>query len=153
MHKSHPRWAGQLGRGWASSLECRVNSSTATPTSQSIKTWPFWYISTAASLGSPPCQAPSPARPCRFQSAPLHCPGGHPLRVGWQQDLGEHLLLVLQAAMEEWPPALELAVGGSFLLLPCLAVALALVVALHALYQGLALPTGDLWEVASEDWE
>lgn len=104
------------------------------------------------SLGSPPCQTPSPATPCHFRSAPLDCPGGRPHRTGQQADLGVHLLLVLPVAMGEWPLALELAVGGSFLLHPCLARVLALAVALQAPYPGLPLPMVDLWEVAWEGW-
>lgn len=48
--------------------------------------------------------------------------------------------------------ALELAVGVSFLLPPCLVLVLALAVALEVACQGLALPMGDLWEVAWEGW-
>lgn len=72
--------------------------------------------------------------------------------MGWQADLGVHLLLVLPVAMGEQPLALELAVEGSFLRLPCLGLVLALAVALQVARQGSALPMGDLWEPVWEEW-
>lgn len=135
MYKSFTGWAGQkMGGGMMFWVE-RVNFSTATPISWPIKGQPFSLADTASSQVVAPFPGLwiSQATRCLSQCAPLGCPGGCLPRVGHQAEPGAHLLPLLAVAMGGAPLVLGTAVGEAFLLLPCLVLALALVVALEFL--------------------